>query len=159
MQSMVFLLFFAGHVTTVNLIGNGVVALLTHPAERDRMMADPSLTKNAVEETLRYWGPVDYVTMPRTVLQDMEISGTHVARGGGRLIGLASASRDPSRFADPDVFDVGRADASRNIAFGKGIHLCLGAPLARLEGEIAFETLFRRYPTMRLAVPAEELHV
>src|SRR5262249_41447967 len=146
-------------LTTVNLIGNGVVALLTHPAERERMRADPELIKNAVEEVLRYCGPVDYTSAPRTVTQDMELTGTRIARGEALSVGLASASRDPSRSANPDAFDTPRADASRNIAFGKGIHLCIGAPLARLEAEIAFETLFRRYPALRLATPAEELRL
>src|SRR5262249_43414918 len=93
----------------------------------------------------------------RIVTEDMVLAGANIARGERISVGLASANRDPLRFADPDTFDITRPDANRNIAFGKGIHLCLGAPLARLEAEIAFETLFRRYPAMRLAVPAEEL--
>jgi cytochrome P450 len=158
MVSMVFILFFAGHVTTVNLIGNGVVALLTHPDQHARFLAEPtSLAKGLVEETLRYWGPVDYISTPRIVREDLELGGTHIPKGEQVSLGLASANRDPERFANPDVFDVTRPDAHRNIAFGKGIHVCIGAPLARLEGQVAFETLFQRFPKLRLAVPAEEM--
>ena len=159
MLSMVFILFFAGHITTVNLIGNGVVALLTHPEQLAHLRADPSLAKGAVEETLRYWGPVDYLGTPRIVLKDMELAGCPVAHGEKLTVGLAAANRDPKRFADPDVFDITRPDAHRHLAFGKGIHICIGATLARMEGQIAFETLFQRYPKLRLAVPAEELRL
>jgi cytochrome P450 len=156
--SMVFILFFAGHVTTVNLIGNGIVALLKHPDQHARFLADPSgMAKGMVEETLRYWGPVDYLGTPRIVKEDMELGGTHVPKGSTLSVGLASANRDPERFANPDAYDITRPDAHRNIAFGKGIHVCIGAPLARLEAQIAFETLFRRFPKLRLAVPADEL--
>lgn len=157
--SMVLLLYFAGHVTTVNLIGNGVAALLTHPAELARFKADPAgLAKGVVEETLRYWGPVDYLGAgTRTAREDMEIAGTQIPKGAQVTVGLGAANRDPSRFEDPDKYDIARADAHRHIAFGRGIHLCLGAPLARIEGQIAFETLLRRFPELRLAVPAEEL--
>jgi cytochrome P450 len=158
MVSMVFILFFAGHVTTVNLIGSGVVALLTHPEQLERFLADPmNLSKGAVEETLRYWGPVDYMSTPRILKEDMELAGTHLPQGERLSVGLASANRDPQHFPNPDVFDITRPNAHRNLAFGKGIHICLGAPLARLEGQIAFETLFRRYPRMRLEVPFESL--
>ncbi|WP_375769172.1 cytochrome P450 [Archangium gephyra] len=156
--SMVFILFFAGHVTTVNLIGNGVVALLSHPEQHARMLADPAgMAKGMVEETLRYWGPVDYLSTPRIIKEDLELGGTHVPKGAKLSVGLASANRDPQRFANPDAYDISRPDAHRNIAFGKGIHVCIGAPLARLEAQIAFETLFQRFPKLRLAVPAEEL--
>lgn len=158
MLSMVHILFFAGHITTVNLIGNGVVALLAHPEQHARLLADPAAhAKGLVEETLRYWGPVDYMATPRTLTADMELGGTRLPKGSRLSVGLGSANRDPSRFPNPDVFDITRPEAHRNIAFGKGIHVCLGAPLARLEGQVAFETLFRRYPQLRLAIPAEEL--
>ena len=157
MMSMVFLLFFAGHITTVNLIGSGVVALLTHPEQHAKMIADPTLAKGLVEETLRYWGPVDFMGTARLVTDDVKLGETPIAKGELVMIGLASANRDPEKFPNPDAFDITRPEAHRNIAFGKGIHVCLGAPLARLEGQIAFETLFRRYPQMRLAVPVEEL--
>jgi len=152
----VFLMYLAGHVTTVNLIGNGVVALLTHPEQFARLQADPGLAKNVVEETLRYWGPVDFVGR-RIATEDLEIAGTHIAAGDQVAVSLAAANRDPERFSTPDDFDIGREDANRHVAFGKGIHVCLGAPLARVEGQVAFETLIRRYPDLRLAVPADEI--
>jgi cytochrome P450 len=152
----VFLMYLAGHVTTVNLVGNGVVALLSQPEQLAMLKADPRLAKNMVEETLRYWGPVDFIGR-RIAKQDLEIADTAIPRGEQVTVSLASANRDPERFADPDVFDITREDANRHVAFGKGIHVCLGAPLARVEGQVAFETLFRRYPDLRLAVPAEEI--
>ncbi|HEU4325947.1 MAG TPA: cytochrome P450 [Roseiflexaceae bacterium] len=154
--AMVFLLFLAGHVTTVNLVGSAVVALLTHPDQLAAFQADPELAKNVVEETLRFWGPVDFISR-RFATNDLEIAGTPIARGDAVMVGLAAANRDPEHFANPDAFDITRAHANHNVAFGKGIHVCLGAPLARLEGQIALSTLFRRFPRLRLAVPAEEL--
>ena len=155
--STVFLLYLAGHVTTVNLIGNGVFALLSHPAELAKLKADPGgLAKGVVEETLRYWGPVDFVA-GRIAKQEVEIAGTRIPKGEPVMVGLASANRDPARFPDPDRFDITREGAERHVAFGKGIHLCVGAPLARVEGQIAFETLIRRFPAMRLAVPPEQV--
>lgn len=152
----VFLMYLAGHVTTVNLVGNGVVALLSNPEQWAELVADPGLARNVVEETLRYWGPVDFIGR-RFASQEMEIAGTEIPRGEMVTVSLAGANRDPERFANPDVFDISREDANRHVAFGKGIHVCLGAPLARVEGEIAFATLARRYPELRLAVPAEEI--
>ncbi|EYF07782.1 putative cytochrome P450 hydroxylase [Chondromyces apiculatus DSM 436] len=154
--SMVFIIYLAGHVTTVNLIGNGVFALLTHPEQLARFKAAPELSKQVVEETLRFYPPVDAVT-GRVATEDVEVSGTQIPRGSHVFVGLASASHDPKRFACPEAFDLERADANRHLSFGKGIHLCLGAPLARVEGQVAFETLFRRCPELRLAVPAEEM--
>jgi cytochrome P450 PksS len=153
--SMIFLLFIAGHATTMHLIANGVLALLTHPDQLMKVQADPSLVKAVVEETLRYWGPVDNIT--RIAKQDIELAGTIIPRGEFVTVSLASAGRDPTRFTNPDVFDITRADASRHIAFGKGIHLCLGAPLARIQGQIAFATLLHRYPQLRLAFSADSL--
>lgn len=152
----VFLMYLAGHVTTVNLVGSGIVALLTHPEQLARLQADPSLAKNVVEETLRYWGPVDFVGR-RFATENLEIAGTEIDRGDQVTASLASANRDPKKFANPDEFDISRPDANRHVAFGRGIHVCLGAPLARVEGQIAFETLIRRYPDLRLAIPEEEL--
>src|SRR5215208_1563064 len=153
----VFLMFLAGHVTTVNLVGNGVVALLTHPEQLAKFQANPGLlAKGVVEETLRYWGPVDFIGR-RIAREDVEVGGTVIAKGEEATVSLASANRDPERFANADVFDISRADANRHVAFGKGIHVCLGAPLARVEGQVAFATLFQRYPELRLAVPAEEV--
>jgi cytochrome P450 len=138
----VFLMFLAGHVTTVNLIGNGVFALLTHPDQLAKVKANPELlAKGVVEETLRYWGPVDFIGR-RTAREDIEVGGTVIAKGEEATVSLASANRDPERFANPDVFNIDRADANRHVAFGKGIHVCLGAPLARVEGQVAFATLF-----------------
>jgi cytochrome P450 len=155
--STVFLLFLAGHVTTVNLVGNGVVALLTHPDQLAKLKANPELAKGVVEETLRYWGPVDFIGR-RIAKEDVELSGTLIPTGEQATVSLASANRDPERFANPDVFDITRVDAKRHVAFGKGIHACLGAPLARVEGQVAFTTLFRRFPELRLAVPAEDVY-
>jgi cytochrome P450 len=152
----VFLLYLAGHVTTVNLVGSGVVALLTHPEQLAKIQADPTLSKNMVEETLRYWGPVDFVQR-RFATEDIEIAGTAIAKGEQVAIGLAAANHDPAKFPNPDDYDITRPDANRHVAFGRGIHVCLGAPLARLEGQIAFETLVRRYPDLRLAVPADDI--
>jgi cytochrome P450 len=156
MLATTFLMYLAGHVTTVNLVGNGVVALLTHPEEMAELRANPSLAKNVVEETLRYWGPVDFIGR-RFATEDLEVAGADVARGENVTVSLAGANRDPDRFTDPEVFDISRADANRHVAFGKGIHVCLGAPLARVEGQVAFETLARRYPDLRLAVPADDI--
>jgi cytochrome P450 len=153
----VFLMYLAGHVTTVNLVGNGVVALLTHPDQLKKFKEHPEeLAKGVVEETLRYWGPVDYIGR-RIAKEDVEVGGTVIPKGEQATASLASANRDPERFADPDKFDISRADANRHVAFGKGIHVCLGVPLARVEGQVAFSTLFRRFPELRLAVPAEEV--
>jgi cytochrome P450 len=154
--AMVFILFVAGHITTVNLIGNGVFALLTHPEQASKLRSDPGLVANAIEEILRYYGPAE-TTTARFAREDIELGGQAVAKGEPLLVVLAAADRDPTRFSDPQSFDITRDDANRHIAFGKGIHACLGAPLARLEGQIALETLFRRYPDLRLAVPESEI--
>jgi cytochrome P450 len=154
--AMVFILFVAGHITTVNLIANGVFALLTNPEQAAKLRSDPGLVPNAVEEVLRYYGPAE-TTTPRFARENIELGGQAIAKGDPLLVVLAAADRDPARFADPQAFDITRDDANRHIAFGKGIHACLGAPLARLEGQIALETLFRRYPDLRLAVPESEI--
>ncbi len=154
--AMVFILFVAGHITTVNLIANGVYALLTHPEQAETLRADAGLVPNAVEEILRYYGPAE-TTTARFARDDVEIGGQAIAKGEPLLVVLAAADRDPTRFSEPQEFDITREDANRHIAFGKGIHACLGAPLARLEGQIAVETLFRRYPDLRLAVPEAEI--
>jgi cytochrome P450 len=153
---MILLLILAGHVTTVNLIGNGAFALLTHPAERAKLAANPELIGGAVEETLRYWGPVEMAS-ERYAKADVEFDGAEIAKSEMVLPILAAANRDPARFPDPDRFDITRSDAHRHIGFGKGIHACLGAPLARLEGRIALGALFGRYPDLRLGVEPDEL--
>ncbi|MFL5806705.1 MAG: cytochrome P450 [Roseiflexaceae bacterium] len=141
------MLLFAGHETTMNLIGNGLVALLRHPDQYEQLVADPGLTPNAVEEFLRYDGPVQVVW--RAAAEDITI-GEQQIRAGERIIPcLGAANRDPAQFPDPDRLDIRRANAGSNITFGHGIHYCLGAPLARLEAQIAFATLLRRLPGLR----------
>jgi len=154
--AMVFIVYIAGFVTTVNLIGNGTVALLTHPEQLAQVKADPPLASNVVEETLRYWGPAES-TLPRTTTADMQVGETIIPQGQLVMVSLASMDRDPDRFVHPEQYDIMRPDSNRHVAFGKGVHVCLGAPLARVEGQIALEVLFTRYPDLRLAVPEEEL--
>ena len=151
----VVLLIVAGHETTVGLIGNAVLNLLSHPAELERVRADPSLLPAAIEEALRYEGPVER-TLYRWASTDVELGGQTIRKGEGVIAIVNAADRDHNRFPDADRFDVTRDD-KRHLAFGRGSHFCLGAPLARLEAEIALETLFRRLPGLRLAVPREEL--
>jgi cytochrome P450 len=153
--SMVVLLIVAGHETTVNLIANSVLALLQHPAELRVVQEDPACVPAAIEECLRYDGPVER-TLNRWAAADVELGGRTMRRGDLVIAVLGSADRDPERFPEPDVLDVGRDDV-RHVAFGRGSHYCLGAPLARLEGEIALATLLRRLPGLRLAVPPDEL--
>jgi cytochrome P450 len=152
---MVFLLLVAGHETTVNLIGNGMYLLLTHADQLERMRAEPELLSSAIEEFLRYESPVETATF-RITSEPVEIGGVTVPANQFVLVSLLSANHDRERFTDPDRFDIGRRD-SQHIAFGHGIHFCLGAPLARLEGRIAFGSLLARFDRLRLAVPAEEL--
>jgi cytochrome P450 len=154
--AMVFILFVAGHITTVNLIANGIFALLTNPVQMAELRANPDLIENAVEEILRYYGPAETSTL-RFAAQDFEIEGQAIERGAPLLFLLASANHDPERFVDPETFNISRADANRHIAFGKGIHACLGAPLARLEGQVAIASIVQRYPDLQLAVPASEI--
>ena len=149
--SMVFLLLVAGHETTVNLIAGGVLALLLNPGELGRLRADPSLRSAAVEELLRYTSPVNHATY-RFATEPIEIGGARIGRGEPVVVALSSANRDPGRFADPERLDLGR-DSSGQLAFGHGIHYCLGAPLARLEAGIAFGALLERFGSMTLAVP------
>jgi cytochrome P450 PksS len=148
--AMVFLLLIAGHETTVNLIGNGVLALLDHPDRRDRLRDDPALIKPAVEELLRYGSPVETAT-ERYAREDMTIAGVAIPRGALVYAVLASANRDEREFVEPDGLDLTR-EPNRHVAFGLGPHYCLGAPLARLEGQIAIGNLLRRVPGLRLAV-------
>ncbi|MFC4492685.1 cytochrome P450 [Streptomyces ovatisporus] len=138
------LLLVAGHETTVNLIGNGVRALLAHPDQLAELRADFGLLDGAVEEMLRYDGPVETCT-ERLAAEDVEIGGATIPEGSPVLIAMADADRDPVRFAEPDRFDI-RRDARGHIAFGHGLHHCLGAPLARLEGRIAVRSLLERFP-------------
>jgi cytochrome P450 len=152
---MLMLLLIAGHETTVNLVTSGMLELMEHPEQRERLVADPSLLPSAVEEMLRYCGPGE-ATTDRFALEDLEIRGVPIRRGEIVVAALLSADRDETRFPDPDRFDVGRSP-NKHLAFGYGIHFCLGAYLARLETVIAIETLLRRLPKMRLAVARESL--
>ena len=142
------LLLVAGHETTVNLIGNGTLALLRHPDQWQRLHNEPGLIASAVEELLRYDSPVQLTS--RAALIDVTYKGQRFPRGTFVTFLLGAANHDPAVFADPTRLDVGRAN-NRHLAFGGGIHYCLGAPLARLEGEIALGTLARRLPTLALA--------
>ncbi|MFS8197936.1 cytochrome P450 family protein [Streptomyces sp. CWNU-52B] len=142
------LLLIAGHETTVNLISNGMRALLTHPDQLADLRADMGLLDGAVEEMLRYDGPVETCTQ-RLALTDVEMGGVTVPAGSTVLIAMADADRDVERFQQPDRFDI-RRDARGHIAFGHGLHYCLGAPLARLEGRIAVRTLLERCPDLAL---------
>jgi cytochrome P450 len=152
---MVFLLLIAGHETTVNLIGNGMLALLQHPDQLQKLKDDPSLIKPAIEELLRYDGPVETST-ERFAREDVAIGQTVIPKGEMVMVVIAAADHDPQRFADPDTLDISRAD-NKHLAFGKGIHFCLGAPLARMEGQIAIGTLLRRMPNLRLKDSPETL--
>ncbi len=153
--SMMFLLLIAGHETTVNLIGNGMLALLEHPDQLERLKQHPELLPSAIEEFLRYDGPVANATR-RWASEDVEVCGVLIPRGEQVMVVLASADRDEQRFPNPDDLDITRAD-NRHMAFGHGIHYCLGAPLARLEGQIAIGTLLRRMPNLRLKDAPETL--
>jgi cytochrome P450 len=135
------LILFAGHETTANLIGNGLLALLKHPGEIARLRAQPQLAATAIEELLRYDSPAASVT--RVAKQTVEYGGRRIAAGDRLFLMINSANRDGEQFPDPDRLDVGRAD-NRHIAFGYGPHYCIGAPLARLEGQIAFTRLLAR---------------
>lgn len=143
------LLLIAGHETTVNLITNGVLTLLRHPDQLARLRSDPTLMPRAVEELLRYEPPVQMLPQ-RTPLADIEVAGLTVPKGAPLILMLASGNRDPERFPDPDRFDPLREDI-QHLGFGSGIHSCFGAPLARLEAQIALNELLRHLDTPRLA--------
>jgi cytochrome P450 PksS len=153
--AMFVLLLIAGHETTVNLIGNGTLALLQHPDQLERLRDDPELIKPGVEELLRYDGPL-LTTTDRYAREDAEIAGVTIPRGERVFAAVASANRDEGQFESPDELDLTR-DPNRHVAFGLGVHYCLGAPLARLEGQIAIGTLIRRFPDLGLAAPTSSL--
>ena len=148
------LLLIAGHETTVNLIGNGALALLQDPEQMARLRQDPSLIKPAVEAILRLVNPVQMVN--RYAAVDLEIGGVAIPKGSHVMLAVAAADHDPAFAGAPDALDVAHGD-SKHLAFGQGIHYCLGAPLARLEGEIAFASLLARLPNLRLADPSQAL--
>ncbi|MGW2723929.1 cytochrome P450 family protein [Streptomyces sp. NPDC001492] len=151
LRGMAFILLIAGHETTVNLIGNAVHALLTHPDQLAALRADLSLVDGVVEETLRYEGPVENATF-RFAAEPLEIGGTQVAKGDFVMVGLTAADRDGLRYPAPDRFDIHR-DTRGHLAFGHGIHYCLGAPLARLEARTAIRALLERAPGLALDGP------
>jgi cytochrome P450 len=153
--SMLFLLLVAGHETTVNLIASGTLALLTNPAEFKRLRDDPGLLPSAVEELLRFTSPVNHGTL-RITGSEVAYHNVLIPQRQVVLASISSANRDPARFPSPDALDVGR-DASGHLAFGHGIHYCLGAPLARMEGATAFRELLARFPDLALTVPEESL--
>ena len=141
------LLLAAGNETTTNLIGNGMLSLLRHEDQLDKLLDDPSLMGSDIEEMLRYEGPVQATA--RTADADVEIDGHAIEKGKMLFVLLAAANRDPAAFPDPETFDITRQD-NNHVAFGNGLHFCLGAPLARMEAQIAFQTLFARRGKPRL---------
>ena len=153
--AMVFLLLIAGHETTVNLIGNGTLALIENPNEMRKLLSELSLVKPAVEELLRYTSPV-FTTTERYAREDAMIHDITIRRGEMALGVIGSANRDENVFENPNELQITR-DPNRHLSFGQGIHFCLGAPLARMEAQIAFTTLLQRAPDLRLTVPAHSL--
>ncbi|MFD0310970.1 cytochrome P450 [Streptomyces sp. NPDC127119] len=158
--AMAFILLFAGFETTVNLIGNGTYALLTHPGQRQRLQESlaaghPDLLATGVEELLRYDGPVELATW-RFATEPLSVGGQDIAAGDPVLVVLAAADRDPDRFEDPDTLDLSRRD-NQHLGYGHGIHYCLGAPLARLEGQTALAALLTRLPDLQLAGDSADL--
>jgi cytochrome P450 len=147
-------LLFAGHETTTNLIGNGVLALLTHPDEWSRLVADPSLAASAVEEVLRYDTPVQFFS--KETAHDEVLGDVEVPAGMRVLVANAAANRDPLVFAEPDRFDITRRP-NDHLSLGYGIHFCLGGPVARLEGEVVLSYLARNFPQLELAAAPEDL--
>jgi len=145
----------AGHDTTTNMIGLGTLLLLRHPGELAKLKADPALVEPAVEELLRYLSPVQFAPR-RVALQEVEVNGSTIRPGDGVFAISASANRDPAEFPDPERLDVTR-DASHHLAFGYGIHRCLGQGLARIELQVVFAKLFARFPDLRVTEPFESL--
>jgi hypothetical protein len=139
-----------GNLTTTDLIGNGVRLLLTHPDELAKLIADPGIVNAVVEEVLRYEPPVDLTS--RIASHDMEVGGCPLSRGQATSLWLRAANRDPEVFDEPHRFDVSRKHKP-HVAFGGGAHICIGAPLARLEAQVALSRLFARFPGLRLADP------
>ena len=155
MLSTIFQLIVAGHDTTTSLIGNATVALLRHPAQRDALVADPDLVPRAVEEAMR-WDPPGQHSTFRYATEDIRIGDVVIPAYAQVIVSLAAANRDPARYRDAESFDIHRTDGG-HLALGHGIHHCLGAPLARLEGRIALGALHTRFPAMRLAVDPAQL--
>jgi len=149
------LLLSAGYETTVNLIASGALALLQHPEQRELFVRDSAVAEPAVEELLRFTSPVEIV-LPRLAREEITLASEKIRQGELVAAVLGSANRDESKFSDPDRLDLTR-EPNKHLALGQGAHFCLGAQLARLEGQIALTTLFRQYPNLRLAQPAEKL--
>jgi cytochrome P450 len=145
----------AGHDTTASLIGNGIVALLDHPAQLQALLHDPGLVPAAIDELIRFSAPVPHATF-RVTTEPVTLGGVTIPARVQVLVCLGAANRDPGRFPAPDVLDLGRGDGA-HLGFGHGIHYCLGAPLARLEARVAFEQLLGRYPGLRLAADHDDL--
>jgi cytochrome P450 len=154
--SMVVLLITAGHETTVSLIGNAMLVLLRHPNQLEALRRDPMLVPNAIEELIRFDGPVER-TLNRWAATDVELAGQTIRRGQSVIVILGAADRDPSRFEEADRLDVLRPASGRHLGFGRGSHYCLGAPLARLEAEVALTTLLGRLPELALAAQPDEV--
>lgn len=155
MVQMCTLMLMAGHETTANVILLGLLTLLENPDEFAALRADPDLVPSAVEEMLRYHGPIE-ISFPRFAAEDTEIAGQPIAKGDMVIAVLAAADRDPARFENPDTLDI-RRQANRHLAFGRGAHMCLGAPLARVEGQVAITTLLARMPDLRAAVELDDV--
>jgi cytochrome P450 PksS len=153
--TMIVFLLVAGHETTVNLIGNGMLALLEHPDQMAELRRDPGLIRPAVEELLRFTSPVETAT-ERYAREDVALGGVTIRRGEMVVVVIASANRDDRHFTNPDALDITR-EPNRHLSFGLGAHFCLGAPLARLEGQVAINTLLRRLPGLRLRTAAGRL--
>lgn len=153
--AMLALLLFAGYETTVHLIGTSALVLMQNDEERERLRSDPAVAATAIEELLRYTSPADFAT-PRVAREDIELGGAIIPRGALVLPALGSANRDETQFAEPDRLDLAR-DPNRHLAFGMGAHYCVGAPLARLEAQIALTALFRRFPRLQPAMTADAL--
>lgn len=154
--SLAFLLFWAGYENTVNLVGNGTVALLSSPEQWDRLRLTPRLIEPAIEELLRYAHPNQFA-IRRFPISDVTIGGVRIKKGDTILLGIAAANRDPGRFSAPDTLDIVRPDNS-HMTFGQGIHYCVGAPLARMEAQIAIAALTQHLPHLGLAVGIDQLH-
>ncbi len=153
--AMIFLLLVAGHETTVNLIGSGTLALLEHPDQLAKLQSEPALIKTAIEELLRFVCPVEMAT-ERYAREDITIAGTTIPRGELVMAVIGSANRDANYFDHPDLLDITRNN-NKHLSFGLGPHYCLGASLARLEGQIAISTLLQRMPNLRLSVAPTQL--
>ena len=152
---MIFILLIAGHETTVNLIGSGSLALLEHPDQLAKLRSEPALIKTAIEELVRFVCPLEMAT-ERYAREDITIAETTIPRGELVMAVIGSANRDANYFDNPDVLDITRKN-NKHLAFGHGVHFCLGASLARLEGQIAISTLIQRMPNLRLSSAPDQL--